>query len=129
LSAEESPLNTLRRVSIDEVVAMLAAGAIYLDVRSDEEFEAGRPVGAINVPAEALHFVARVEARLPVRSQTIVVACEKGVRSFAAAHALLEAGYADVVEFRAGYAGRRDGFGRVLERGWRDAGLPIEYDD
>lgn len=129
MSAAYLEEKSLRRVTVDEVVAALGRGAIYLDVRSDEEFEAGRPAGAINVPAEALHFVARVEARLPDRSQAIVVACEKGVRSFAAAHALLEAGYGNVVEFRAGYAGRRDGFGRVLERGWRDAGLPIEYDD
>lgn len=129
MSSEKADPKNLRRVTVEEVVEALQAGAIYLDVRSDEEFEAGRPAGAINVPAEALRFVERVEARIPHRAQTIVVACEKGVRSYGAAYALLEAGYEDVVEFRAGYAGRRDGFGRVLERGWRDAGLPIEYDD
>lgn len=102
-------------------------GYAYLDVRTPQEFGLGHPMGAYNVPfvrggeAQFLRVVKAVFAA----DEKLVVGCHTGNRSQAAAEALLAAGYA-VVEQRAGYAGARDPFGRVTERGWQAEGLPSE---
>jgi rhodanese-related sulfurtransferase len=110
---------------------MEQAGAVYLDVRSPEEFASGHPAGAHNVPwqfitaqgsAENPRFLEQVRALFP-RDTKLVVGCKSGVRSLKAA-TLLSEHFADVVEQRAGTDGVTDPFGRVREPGWRAAGLP-----
>jgi rhodanese-related sulfurtransferase len=55
----------------------------------------------------------------------IVVGCASGMRSLHAAGLLLEAGFTEVVDQRAGFEGARGGFGAVSEKGWAAAGLPV----
>jgi rhodanese-related sulfurtransferase len=119
------------RVSAVEAHALLGQGYDYLDVRTPEEFAAGHPEGAFNVPwqvrgaqGRALnpHFLASVRAAFAAEHK-LVVGCQTGSRSRAAAEALSAAGYI-VVEQRAGFEGARDAFGRVIDIGWRAAGLP-----
>ena len=111
------------------------AGAVYLDVRTAAEFEAGHPAGACNVPvvffASGTHqpvpnpdFVATVEHMLP-RATKLLVGCQSGGRSQRACDLLLQAGYTDVTNVRGGFGGARDQTGRVVIPGWRDAGLPV----
>lgn len=108
--------------------------AVYLDVRTEQEFEAGHPAGARNVPVMFLDpatrqpapnqdFVAIVERHVP-RSTKIVVGCASGVRSQRAADLLAQAGYTDVSNMRGGFAGAREPGGIVP--GWAEAGLPVE---
>ena len=40
---------------------------------------------------------------------------------------LLSAGYAHVVEMRAGLDGVRSAFGAKTEKGWAEEGLPVSY--
>ena len=42
--------NELNRVSAAEAHALLGQGYCYLDVRTVEEYAAGHPVGAFNIP-------------------------------------------------------------------------------
>jgi rhodanese-related sulfurtransferase len=124
----------MRRVSPREAHALLEhEGYVYLDVRAVPEFEQGHPVGAYNVPwlvaaADGMtpnpHFLAQVAAVL-AEDRAIVVGCASGVRSLAAANCLALRGYTQVVEQRAGMAGRPDPFGRMTERGWAAEGLPV----
>jgi rhodanese-related sulfurtransferase len=111
-------------------------GAVYLDVRTAEEFEAGHPGGARNVPVLLFDpatrqaspnpdFVATVEKHLP-RSTVILVGCQSGVRSRRASDLLTQAGYQDVRNVDGGFGGARDQSGRLVVPGWRDAELPIE---
>jgi rhodanese-related sulfurtransferase len=110
--------------------------AIYLDVRTEEEFAAGHPAGARNVPVvffdPATHrprpnpdFVTVVARNLP-RSTKLVVGCQAGGRSQHACELLVEAGFTDVTNVRGGFGGARDPSGRVVVPGWQDAGLPVE---
>ncbi|MBM4359702.1 MAG: rhodanese-like domain-containing protein [Deltaproteobacteria bacterium] len=124
---------TVRRVSALEAKALCDEGWIFLDVRTEEEFAAGHPAGARNVPflsakGGALQpvptFVDDVRRSLS-ESQPIVVGCAAGVRSARAAETLLAAGFGSLADLRPGYAGLRDPFGRVLEKGWLAEGLPI----
>jgi rhodanese-related sulfurtransferase len=110
--------------------------AVYLDVRTEGEFEGGHPVGARNVPVVLLDpatrqpvanpgFLPTVEQNFP-RTARLVVGCQSGPRSMKACEILLRAGYTDVVNVRGGFGGIRDRSGRVMEPGWREAGLPVE---
>jgi rhodanese-related sulfurtransferase len=110
--------------------------AVYLDVRTEAEFEAGHPAGARNVPVMQFDpatrqpranpdFVAVVQRHFPPTTK-LLVGCQSGVRSLRACQLLGEAGYIDVTNIEGGFGGARDQNGRVVVAGWRDAGLPIE---
>ncbi len=122
------------RISPQEASAKLAEGWTYVDVRTTQEFEAGHPPGAVNVPfmlADAAgmvpnpDFLAVMAAAFPTDAR-LVVGCKTGGRSLRAAQALLGAGYTRVVDQRAGWEGARNPFGQVTEPGWSRAGLPVE---
>jgi rhodanese-related sulfurtransferase len=115
----------MRRISPREAHALMAEGYAYLDVRSSLEFALGRPEGALNVPLGGGDFVEDVRDLLGDHAR-VIVGCATGVRSLLAAQQLLQAGFEEVVEQRAGMDGVRDAFGRLKERGWRDEGLPVE---
>ena len=124
---------TWSRISADAAMrAMRDAGHLYLDVRTVEEFELGHPRGAYNVPwqlrgargQEPNPQFARLVGAVFAREQALIVGCQSGLRSGPASAALIELGFLHVAEQQAGYAGRRDAFGRMLEPGWERAGLP-----
>lgn len=110
--------------------------AVYLDVRSPDEFSAGHPAGARNVPVLFLQgparppqpnadFVAVVERNFP-HDTRLLIGCQSGGRSQRAAEMLTQAGYTDVTNVRGGFGGARDRAGQVLVEGWEAAGLPVE---
>jgi len=110
--------------------------AVYLDVRTVEEFDAGHPAGARNVPILVLDpatgqpkpnrdFVAAVERIVP-RTGKLLVGCQSGGRSQRACEILADAGFRDLANVSGGFGGARDQMGRVIVPGWRDAGLPVE---
>ena len=107
-------------------------GYVYLDVRSVQEFAAGHPAGAYNVPL--LHmgaagmtpnpdFLSVAQKAFP-RDARIVVGCKAGGRSAKAAALLEEAGFTNVVDQRNGFEGTPLPTGGV-EPGWRPRGLPV----
>jgi rhodanese-related sulfurtransferase len=110
-------------------------GYRYIDVRTEPEFTAGHPVGAVNVPVvfpdpatrqmqPNPDFLAVVEAHFP-RHARLVIGCQSGMRSQRAAQILAEAGYSDVSNMAGGFGGARSPGGAVTP-GWRDSGLPTE---
>jgi rhodanese-related sulfurtransferase len=73
-----------------EAKALVANGALLLDVRTREEFASGHVPGATNIPVQELG--ARLGELKPAK-QTIVVYCRSGGRSASAASVLRQAGY------------------------------------
>lgn len=125
---------SVRRVSAREAKALLDAGYVFVDVRTEAEFAAGHAVGAVNVPYAFAgpsgttpnpDFV-DLCARLWGKDTPLVVGCKSGVRSLAAAELLVAAGHTDVVELRPGWDGLRGPFGQLTEKGWVGEGLPVE---
>src|SRR5437773_5702267 len=121
-----------------EAYEMLTAhpAAVYLDVRTEAEFEAGHPAGARNVPVVFFDpaggppkpnpdFVAAVSRTIPPTT-TLLVGCQMGGRSQHACELLAQAGFTDVTNVQGGFGGARDHSGRVVVPGWREAGLPVE---
>jgi rhodanese-related sulfurtransferase len=122
-----------KRISAVEAHRLLGEGFTYVDVRTEQEFELGHPAGAHNVPFQLAgdagrvanpDFLSVIEAIFP-KDAKLVLGCQTGNRSLKAARDLMNAGYTNIVEQRAGWAGSRDEFG-VLEPGWSKASLPIE---
>jgi rhodanese-related sulfurtransferase len=121
-------------VSPEEADRLMREDAyIYLDVRSVPEFEVGHPAGAYNVPflhatASGMQpnpdFMTVVESIFP-KDTKLVIGCRTGNRSLAAATALLQAGFRNIIDQRAGLDGTRSAFGQILEPGWEAAGLEI----
>jgi rhodanese-related sulfurtransferase len=120
-------------VTPEEAQALMAAGHTYVDVRSEAEFAAGHPKGALNVPVTHIgpagaepnqDFVAVME-RAFEKDAPLVVGCQSGGRSRRAVAMLEAAGFSGLSDMSAGFAGARDAFGRATP-GWSKLGLPIE---
>jgi rhodanese-related sulfurtransferase len=123
-----------KRIGPKEASEMLAQGYTYVDVRTVEEFEAGHPEGAVNVPIALMvgggmapnpDFARVMKVAFP-KDAKIVVGCKAGGRSLRAAQALLADGFTDVIDQKAGWDGERNSFGQMVEQGWSRVGLPSE---
>jgi rhodanese-related sulfurtransferase len=132
-SEERRAVSEIVIVSPEEAQGLIAKGDLYVDVRSEPEYEEGHPPGAYNVPWQHKanaglvpnpDFLGVMAKAFP-KDAPLVIGCRSGGRSQKAAAALLEAGYTNVREMRAGWDANRDAFGRVTP-GWSRKGLPVE---
>src|SRR4029077_15494794 len=119
----------IRETTPPEAYAALRAdpAAVYLDVRTEAEFEAGHPAGARNVPVVFFDpatrrptpnpdFVASVEQTIP-RATKLLRGCQAGGPPQPACELLVQAGFTDVTNVRGGFGGVRDQSGRVVVPG------------
>lgn len=125
---------TVPRISVEEASARLDEGFTYVDVRTTEEFDAGHPPGAFNVPIMLSapggmtpnpDFVRAMTAAFP-KDARIVLGCRSGGRSLRAAGELVAAGFTNLLELRPGWDGARNPFGQITEPGWSRCPMPIE---
>lgn len=109
------------------------ADAVLLDVRTAEEFEAGHPEGAINVPVVLPtpmgmqpnpEFMQAVRDAVP-QDARVLISCQSGQRSMMACQMMAQSGWQDLANVRAGFGGIRDMSGNILEPGWEARGLPV----
>lgn len=103
-------MDEVRQIDVATAHAEHAAGALLLDVREQDEWDAGRAPGAIHVPMSELQ---ERSTELPARDLTLVI-CRSGARSDAVAHALARIG-------RTGCANVSGGM-----QAWLAAGLAME---
>ena len=96
-----APGNSLgyKQITMSEAVKMMETEKNYiiLVVRRADEFAEGHIPGAINVPNEEIG-TAEI-AKLPNKSQLILVYCRSGRRSKEASEKLVKLGYTNIVEF------------------------------
>jgi rhodanese-related sulfurtransferase len=111
--------------------------AIYLDVRTENEFAQGHPASAINVPVVFIKGPGQMEpnpdfmavvAKIIPKGSKLVVGCLSGGRSMRACEMLDGDGYADLTNVIGGFGGARDQGGNIVAPGWRDSGLPVSSD-
>ena len=91
----------ITEVDTNGAAALAAAGAIVLDVREPDEFDAGALPGAQHIPRGQLE--SNVESRLLDKNAKVLVYCAVGARSSFAAETLQELGYTDVVSMAGGF--------------------------
>lgn len=111
------------RISPAEAHAKMKDEAFtYVDVRTEEEFAAGHPEGAVNIPITP-DFAGVMEQRF-AKDAPIIVGCRTGPRSALAAKELAAAGFTRVFDVPAGWDGKRGAFGELEEPGWSRTSLP-----
>ncbi|XP_020243155.1 rhodanese-like domain-containing protein 15, chloroplastic isoform X2 [Asparagus officinalis] len=118
-SPEES---VLRSVPVRVAHELLQAGHRYLDVRTVDEFNAGHPVGATNIPymfkvgsgmTKNPNFLAEVSSAFD-KDDEIIIGCQSGKRSLMAATDLSSTGFTGVTDVAGGFSA------------WLQNGLPAE---
>lgn len=126
-------ITAITRVSPEQALQhMRDDGYAYLDVRSEQEFSLGHPEGAYNIALKHMgaqgmvdnpDFLAIAQSAF-AKDAKLVVGCRSGRRSMQAAQLLIDAGFTQVIEQRAGFEGPKDAFGSTQEKGWQACGLP-----
>jgi rhodanese-related sulfurtransferase len=104
----------IRQIDVNELKRKKEAGESFLliDVREDNEWNAGHAAGAIHLGKGIIER--DIESKVPDHNAEIILYCGGGFRSALAAEALQKMQYTNVVS---------------MDGGWRDyqtAGLPIE---
>ncbi|MBI3832206.1 MAG: rhodanese-like domain-containing protein [Planctomycetes bacterium] len=108
-----------------------AGGAVYLDVRTPEEFAEGHAPGAKNIPlmlrdpasgrmVPNQEFLNVAQANLKLEDK-LVVGCKSGGRSATACQVLEQAGYKSLKNIAGGFHGKPGG-----NPGWTALNLPVE---
>lgn len=98
-------------VGPNDAIRLANSGAGILDVRSAEDYQAGHIIDARHVPAAELS--SRAESLKKYKDKPLIVYCENGSASAAAARALKEQGFTKVATLRGGL------------QGWRQENLPL----
>ena len=88
-----------RQITQDEAKEMMARddGHIVVDVRRQDEYEAGHIPGARCIPNESIE--SEMPPELPDLDQIILIYCRSGRRSKEAAEKLFDMGYSNIYEF------------------------------
>jgi rhodanese-related sulfurtransferase len=94
-----------------DAVRLANSGALLLDVRDSQEYEAGHIIEARSLPAAELG--AKAETLKKYKEKPVIVYCETGAASGAAARTLRDAGFNKVVTLRGGL------------QSWRQDNLPL----
>lgn len=104
-----------------------------IDCRTREEFIAGHPEMASNIPIEFMingsvtrnpDFEAEVR-KIASETDTVMIICRTGRRSIIAANQIIKAGFSNVINISDGFEGKkgRDA-GSAEGSGWKHSGLP-----
>lgn len=125
--------STNDEIHSDDIPAALENGWVYLDVRTEQEFNLGHVPGAYNVPFQLgtlagfvpnPDFVPRVLAVFR-KEQGLILGCHSGNRSRRALPALRAVGFSHIFSHAEGWDGSRDAFGRK-NPGWSHGERPRE---
>jgi rhodanese-related sulfurtransferase len=125
-------INHVKPVTPEEAAELMSQGHVYVDVRSEPEFEAGHPEGALNVPllnagpvglVPNPEFQAVMEASFG-KDEPLIIGCKAGGRSKKASELLAQAGFSKLSDQVAGFDAGKDAFGRAIP-GWSRTALPV----
>ena len=107
----------INEVTVEETRERLAAksGARLIDVREDNEWEAGHAAGAEHLGKGIIER--DIESRVPEKETELILYCGGGYRSALAADALQRMGYSKVYSMAGGW------------KAWKDSGAPIEVEE
>jgi len=101
----------IKEVSPQEAVGEVERGAMLIDVREREDWEAGHIPGAVHLSRGTIEL--EIEERVPAVNTPIICHCGGGSRSALVAESLQKMGYTNVKSLAGGM------------RAWKEAGLPV----
>ena len=96
---ETAPENTYQQITQEEAKNMMDTQEVtVLDVRDQDEFDAGHIPGALLLPVGSI-TKERAATVIPKTDSVVLVYCRSGNRSKTASKALADLGYSNVYEF------------------------------
>jgi rhodanese-related sulfurtransferase len=112
-------MSEAKQLTVEKLLEIRANnnGVKVIEVLSEDHFKNGHIPGAINIPLDELNEETLIENKI-TKEDTIVVYCnnESCLKSTDAAKKLLEMGYENVFDFKAG------------KKGWENAGFELDVD-
>jgi len=112
LNIAKESMDRVREVSVDEARERINDGAVLIDVREDNEFEAGHAAGARHMGRGIIER--DIVQTVPDKGAELILYCGGGYRSALAADNLQRMGYTNVWSMAGGW------------KAWQDAGAPVE---
>jgi rhodanese-related sulfurtransferase len=112
LSIVDDAKSRVREVSADLTAERIKDGAKLIDVREDNEWEAGHAAGASHLGRGIIER--DIVGLFPDKSTELILYCGGGYRSALAADNLQKMGYDNVFSMSGGW------------KAWKDGGNPIE---
>lgn len=100
----------VREVSVSEAVERIKAGAKLIDVREDNEWEAGHATGALHLGRGIIER--DIVADFPAKDTELILYCGGGFRSALSADMLQKMGYTNVFSMAGGW------------KTWKESGFP-----
>lgn len=102
----------VKEISVAETLKRVENGATLVDVREDNEFEAGHAAGAEHIGRGVIER--DIVHKHPDKTQELILYCGGGYRSALAADNLQKMGYTNVFSMIGGWTA------------WKEAGAPVE---
>lgn len=112
--------------------------ATYIDVRTQQEWDAGHAVNAVHIPMHRLDsktgdrllvddYIDKIVEKFPDKNAKLVIGCASGGRSGITCQKLAQLGYADLSNIDGGFMGKYNPVtGELVIKGWKEEGLPSE---
>ena len=107
-----SAMENVREVTVEETQVRVADGAILIDVREDNEFEAGHAAGAKHMGRGIIER--DIVQTIPDKKTELILYCGGGYRSALATDNLQKMGYTNVWSMAGGW------------HAWEESGAPVE---
>lgn len=102
----------IREVTVAEALERAANGAALIDVREDNEWDAGHARGALHIGRGVIER--DIVRTVPDKGSELILYCGGGYRSALAADSLQRMGYTNVFSMAGGW------------KAWKDAEAPVE---
>ena len=105
--------NNITQISPVDAKVLFDKGVVFVDVREQDEFQAGHIRGAQSIPRGTIEWMVPKKISKD-KNASIVLYCEHGSRGALATYTLVQMGYKNVKNLEGGRAA------------WKKAGFPLE---
>ena len=112
LELAQAAQNRVREISVAETLEKVENGTPLIDVREDNEYEAGHATGATHIGRGVIER--DIIGEFPDKNQELILYCGGGYRSALAADNLQKMGYSNVLSMKGGWTA------------WNEANAPTE---
>ncbi len=101
LKIAEDARSRVTEISVDETLKKVKSGAALIDVREDNEYEAGHAAGATHIGRGVIER--DIIGKFPDKDAELILYCGGGYRSALAADNLQRMGYTNVLSMARGW--------------------------
>lgn len=113
LAVVDDAKSRVKEVSVDETLERMKDGAALIDVREDNEFEAGHAKDAVHLGRGIIER--DIVGKYPEKDTELILYCGGGFRSALSADMLQKMGYTNVWSMAGGWKAWKDADGPIVQ--------------